>query len=678
MKSEKRIANFITLLAEQLYTQFSIQELEEALLSSATTLEKLLKSSIENLPQSSLKQTLVHHDCLPQLLQLLRQRLQALRSAEPQNLSLQSKEDRSKTLKEAVDDFLKDFRDGNLETRKSRQIFGRLLQVNDEPSLELLWSFAAAQLMESRSPTAKPFQGADSRVSVSETLRGGGNAETLAEDVGSRISVAKTLFQCFTACTVGKSCSGSTSISALVPVIVILSEAVKEFSEHSNGRLLNKSEKKTLKNLKNLVAEVVSYVAICGRKNRGFFPLNLPRSLSCCIALLGFLNVRRTGKGSESSFERDMEEFFPLTSPSIQAALLDEDCSVEYLASVVILEATLLRLVVEVIDRRGALKHQEACASVAKDGELRQNLRILAVNCIATAKNQSFFDILLELLLEKCLPIASFLSPDEEIFLRGVLYEATTLVNYAYLRQHGENQTNEANSGDKINKIFLNRMVVAHQAVQLFRSLGDRSCAVSFSKSFSNIPVPSELMKWLNRQERQPKQPQALSQNPQALIGQLVNLEDQQKLKLIVNKHSVFNPNSLPSEKAESNGRSNEATLGMSSSIKSSAEIEEDLFFVDKKGESDVVKGDEKQSVGKSFILAAHSMVGTGNDRKRKSKKQKILFQRHIQLDDPANKKTLVESGSDLSGSEASDLELEGFSNKPKKSRIETEILAVD
>jgi hypothetical protein len=50
-----------------------------------------------------------------------------------------------------------------------------------------------------------------------------------------------------------------------------------------------------------------------------------------------------------------------------------------------------------------------------------------------------------------------------------VLYEATTLVNYAYLRQHGENQTNEANSGDKINKIFLNRMVVAHQAVQLFR-----------------------------------------------------------------------------------------------------------------------------------------------------------------------------------------------------------------
>lgn len=658
------------LLAEQLYTQFSTQELEEALLSSATTLEKLLISSIENLPESSLKKNLVHHDRLPQILQLLRQHLQALRTAEPQKSSFQSKEDRSKTLKEAVDKFVKDFRDGTLETLKSRQILGRLLQVNDDSPLELIWSFAAVHLTESR-PLA-----ADSGVLVSETPSDGGNAEILAEDVGSRISIAKDLFQCFTACTAGKSCSGSTSIAALVPMIVILSEAVKEFSEHSNSKPLNKSEKKTLKNLKNLVAEVLGYVAICGRKNRCFFPLNLPRSLSCCIALLEFLKVRRTGKDSERSFERDMEEFFPLTSPSIQAALLDEDCNVEYLASVVILETTLLRLVVEVIDWRRSLKRQESCGSAAKDGELRQNLKILTVNCIATAKNQSFFDILLELLLEKKLPITSFLSQDEEILLRGVLYEVTTLVNYAFLGQRGENQTNEANSGDKINKIFLNRMVVAHQAVQLFRSLGERSRAVSFSKAYSNVPVPSELLRWLNRQESQPKQPQALSQNPQAVIGRLVNLEDQQKLTQIVNKHSVFSSsNSLPAERAESN----EATLGMSSRVKSSAEIEDDLFFVDKKGESDAVKEDEKQSMGKSFIRAARNMAGTENDGKRKkTKKQEIRFQRHIQLDDPTNKRTLPESGSDFSMSEESDLEVEGLSNTPKRSRIETENLAVD
>ena len=91
---------------------------------------------------------------------------------------------------------------------------------------------------------------------------------------------------------------------------------------------------------------------------------------------------------------------------------------------------------------------------------------------------------------------------------------------------------------------------------------------MSFSKAFSSIPAPSELMKWLNSQESQPKHPEALSQNPQALIGQLVNLEDQQKLKQIVNKHSVFNPNWLPVEKVESNGMSNEATLGMSSHLK--------------------------------------------------------------------------------------------------------------
>jgi len=153
-------------------------------------------------------------------------------------------------------------------------------------------------------------------------------------------------------------------------------------------------------------------------------------------------------------------------------------------------------------------------------------------------------------------------------------------------------------------------------------------------------------------------------------------LEDQQKLTQIVNKHSVFSSsNSLPAERAESN----EATLGMSSHVKSSAEIEDDLFFVDKKGESDAVKEDEKQSMGKSFIRAARNMAGTENDGKRKkTKKQEIRFQRHIQLDDPTNKRTLPESGSDFSMSEESDLEVEGLSNTPKRSRIETENLAVD
>lgn len=89
------------------------------------------------------------------------------------------------------------------------------------------------------------------------------------------------------------------------------------------------------------------------------------------------------------------------------------------------------------------------------------------------------------------------------------------------------------------------------------------------------------------------------------------------------------------------------------------------------------MNGDEKQSLGKSFILAAHSMVGTGNNGKRKkTKKQKSQFQRHIL--DPKNKNTLPESGSDLSLSEASDLELEGSSNKPKRSRIDTENVSVN
>eukprot|EP01018_Ginkgo_biloba_P015064 Gb_15764 [translate_table: standard] len=271
--------------------------------------------------------------------------------------------------------------------------------------------------------------------------------------------------------------------------------------------------------------------------------------------------------------------------------------------------------------------------------------------------------ILLELLLEPNLPVASLLNGEEEVLLRGVLYEATTLVNYAFLKQSREYNTNETKpAGDKINLLFLNRLVVAHRAVQLFRSLGERSWAISFSKAFTNVHVPLELTRWLSSQKNQLKHTEALIQSRQALIGWLVNLEDQQRLKQILNKHPVFDRKKLPSEKVL-NGGPNAEAVDISSNQKIEKGIEPDLFYVDMKGEGGAGKKDEElESVGKSFVVAAQNMKRIRNDGKRESnQKRKIHFQRHmlLQHEGSANK-TLPEFGSDLSTSDESDLEFAG------------------
>eukprot|EP01018_Ginkgo_biloba_P015063 Gb_15763 [translate_table: standard] len=380
MKMEKRISKFIKLLATQLHSQLSTQDEEEAFLSSSTAWESIVKSSIQNLPKSSLREALLQQDRLPQLLSLLREEIQAIRTQsqyeeqQPQKkILLLSKDNYVSAVKEAVDEFLKGFRDGDLDNSKFHLVFGQLLQAKNEPPLELLWSFAAVNFLKT-SPSA----------------------DWGSDGFRNQISVAKNLFQCLTACTVGHSCGASTAVASLVPVIAILSEAVREFSVNTGNNVLRKTEKIMLKNLKDTIGEIVSYIAVCRSKNENSLSLTctegcLSMALPCCIALLNSLNVPHSENGPKYSVERNMEDVFPFTSMVIQEALLKEDCSVQYLSSVVVLEASLLRLIIEVVDWRSQGKHRVEGVSASKDEELRQNLKILAVNGIAATKNQNFF-----------------------------------------------------------------------------------------------------------------------------------------------------------------------------------------------------------------------------------------------------------------------------------------------
>ncbi|KAH9314815.1 hypothetical protein KI387_023442, partial [Taxus chinensis] len=691
--SQERIHNFIKIVADQLKQQISITGETDALLSpSSTALKSLLNSAIQALPETSLKKSLLQHNDT-HLIELLLQALQ--QQKRPKILSLQSRNDRINAVKNEVDGFLKNFRDGSRDaSNQCRQNFSQMLMLEiEDPPVELLWSFAAVKLMEENCQTGvSKSDGAGFRVLES----GGANSGALAADgtnlmflaadnvnsrvslidgVNTRVSVAKTLFQCLAAFTVGQNCSASASIAALVPVIVILVEAVAKLAVNSDSKALSKA---SLKNLKNIRGEIVGYIAICGNKRqKSSAEVNLARALTCCAVLLSSLDVWEREKALTCSAEKNLEGIFPFSSAGVRAPLLEEGCNVDYLASVVILEASLLQLVVEVIERRRTPK--EVCGDAGRDEGLRQNLRTLAVNSIGTAKNAKFFDILLELLLESNLPVASLLSQEEELLLRGVLYEVTTLVDYAFLKQNRESISTETKSiGDNNNRTLLNRLVLAQKAVQLLRSLGEHSRALSFSKTFSNVPVTSDLMKWIS-QKSELKYHEALTRNPQALVGYLVNLGDQKGLKQILNKHPVFNTNSLPAENIDVNLCTNATTVSLSSNLEDSKEVEDELFFVDTKGEvGDGKGGNEFESVGKSFVRAAHGMGNIENDGKKKrnrrgKKMKKINFQRHVQHYESTEKNSLQELGSDLSMSEESDLESSGFKDQSKKSRTKTQ-----
>ncbi|GLJ15086.1 hypothetical protein SUGI_0246590 [Cryptomeria japonica] len=668
--TEKRIHKFIQLLADQLHKQFSLSDEENVLLSSSPAVKNSLVSSIQGLPESSLKNILLQNE--DHLLELLCHALQERKA--PKKFILRSRKERINAIRNEVDAFLRNFGDGTLDASKNyRQSFSQmLLEEAEDPPLELLWCLSAVKFMQENCQTKD--DDAHSGFLASDNA----NSRALVADrANSRVSVAKALFQCLAACTVGHQYSASISIAALAPTIVVLVDAVTKLAINPTSKTLSKAY---LKSLKNFVGQIAGHIAVCGNKGKkSSVELSLARALPCCGALFNCIDFWDRDKGLKCSIEKDLGEFFPFSSACVHAALLEKNCSVDYLATVVILEVSLLQLVLEVFDRRRMMNEGSRCTG--RDVELRQNLRILAVNSIGTANNIRFFDILLELLLESKLPVVSLLTQEEEVLLRGVLYEATTLVDYAFLKQNREPISNEAKSVvDENNRMLLNRLVLAQKTVQFFRSLGEHSRAVLFSKTFSNVPITPDLMKWMGQRSNL-KYHEALTQNPQDLVGYLVNLEDQQGLKQIVNKHPAFYTNTLPAENIDTNLGSNATTTDLPSNLKNS-EVEDDLFFVDTKGDTGGGKREnEFESVGKSFVLAAHGMESIENDGKKKKKrqrkgkrKQKINFQRHVQHDVSTKENWPQELGSDLSMSEDSDLESSGLISQ-KKSRIKTQAL---
>ncbi|XP_018502175.1 uncharacterized protein LOC103943961 isoform X1 [Pyrus x bretschneideri] len=113
-------------------------------------------------------------------------------------------------------------------------------------------------------------------------------------------------------------------------------------------------------------------------------------------------------------------------------------------------------------------------------------------------QNCYLFDVLLRMLLEETLPVTSLLSNEDEVLLRKVLYDAIVLVEYSFLNPDPERVIHVP--AELMKSIAMERLIVAHEAVEYFRENRDQRRAVSYVNAFSGSKLPSQIIKWVKKQ----------------------------------------------------------------------------------------------------------------------------------------------------------------------------------
>ncbi|KAL6882040.1 hypothetical protein ACP4OV_011512 [Aristida adscensionis] len=380
----------------------------------------------------------------------------------------------------------------------------------------------------------------------------------------------------------------ASSPSAAKP-LALLAPAVSELY-HSD---------KTRRETEALVEAVLSYISLCSTRTStdgAGTGADSGRLLPAFGELVKVWSVRH------SRDRCPFEVLFPLAGEEARRELMKEGCSVDYLAGVVVAEAFLLRLCLKVQGATGVPR-----------AELQKELRIWAVSSIPVFRNQHFFGVLLNMLLNPPLPVYSLLSADDEILVRDVLYDALILVDYSFINDGaGVDQADSSHL-----PTFVSRLIITHDAVNeasYYRRKGDHGRAMSFINAFSTSSVPTYLTKWATYQAGFDQLSKPMANTPQALLKWLVDLEDK-GIKVFGDNTSRIKDRLICDE--FKNGYGNRM-------IHSDA----DLFFIDKQSGGEVMdnKGSEDEeavemeTADNAFMAAAQSMKMASNGiRKRKS-----------------------------------------------------------
>ncbi|GFP88084.1 hypothetical protein PHJA_000952100 [Phtheirospermum japonicum] len=369
-------------------------------------------------------------------------------------------------------------------------LFNRFIESSNDPPLEIIWFYGAIDFQSSKSDNLPP---------------------------PAKLSSAKELFELLNSCTC--SCSVLKKVAVIAPVLYLFYHLVIDFSERDPC---------LRDEIGILLEEIISYISICCSQYLDGGEQEPDRLGTCVSDLIRAWTVDRI----RPSHEKDLLEFF---FPNLKSDFQREAIvCVQNMAGVVMNEAFLLRL------------YMKVSTEISKDG-LQKNMLNLAIQSIKGFRNFYFLDVLLKMLLEPSLPIASLLSFEEADILHKALYDAVILIDYSFYAGRWA----QSNDGHSKNLALL-WVLVAERAIHFARAKNDEDSAILYLRAFRESQLMAELIEWariqagdVNRNNR----PDVTT--PNALIKWLFAVEDQ---GIRVFDHSVSLLYAKAVSKVETNG----------------------------------------------------------------------------------------------------------------------------
>ncbi|XP_024519954.1 uncharacterized protein LOC112342412 [Selaginella moellendorffii] len=419
----------------------------------------------------------------------------------------------------------------------------RLLVCRPDSPLALWWAYAALELHCSQD------------LALAQE-----NKEKVAVHV---ISSAKDLMHRLR----GLTTNPFAAVAAMAPVVAALSEAGSIIT--SSGSCPSKSWRNAVKLLELACKEVLGSIALYTSRQQAR-PSQTLRSDDS--SSLDFRGLVLAGKGLmkltgiENSDNKGVAKLFPLSSKAMKNSMMVESGDMETCAGIVASEAVLLRVIVSVLELRGKSEKKVDL----ENHDFSERLKFLAVHGA---------DMLVDVLLDPILPVEHILNTEEELFLRGILYDVV-LADLPRL--------NDQHLGANAKfSLFLKKIGLAQRAMEFYRLRGARTKAVELSSRLPSWSVPAGFAQWLQSSKMEGKPADNILLNPRTLIGWLTSVNEEVLASTIAN---------CVSEK------------GRSKKIDQATDAEEvgNIFFVDTKGDSDI-QGDkeELEAADRAFASAA-------------------------------------------------------------------------
>lgn len=372
-------------------------------------------------------------------------------------------------LRESLQHFLVLYRNGNSDFSGFESIFFRLIQSMPDPPLEIAWFYSAVIFHRARSTPDGP--------------------------ANKMVLLAKELFQLLISCSNWS--NGLKKIALLAPVVYQLYNSACDSNIY--GSCLRKE-------VEDLVEKVVSYANLCCHEDseKGNESNHFPVSFEDLIRVWTINSV-----GDDCKFEQGLRVFFPLLSDDVRKGM-NERCSSEDLAQFVLFELFVLRL---------CLKFD---LHVSRD-KLQISMQNFAVQMIGGFQNCCFIDMLLRMLLQPTLPVASLLSSEDVVFLRRTLYDTVILFDYSFIYSRKWTQLQD----NQLRNLAVMWSLVADTAVQFARDTSDQRRAVSYVNAFLESQLSTKLIKWVSNQAGGVEIFQPNTCTPEVLIRWLRLLEHQ-------------------------------------------------------------------------------------------------------------------------------------------------------